>query len=253
MGLAARLLGDGGIRRFLLRAWLVLVGAAGVVCALIAIPAFPGDHSTADTYHHAVACPAGTDPSPDCVSTGIATVKSVSSTYHPSTGTGSGRTANTRSTYQNDITLTAPLAGGSGTQTQTVTLSTPVPVADQLPAGTQLPVTMWRNSVIEFQALGGTHTSGTNPDFRVKRDKLLLAIGLPVAVLVLWLLMLSVYGPRVRRGRFLVVDGLLVVLAGITVGGALGGAAMLASITGAAALVVLAASWPTARLGLLGR
>jgi len=245
----ARLVGDGGIRRLLVRVWLVIVGAVGVVCALIAIPSYPGDHSTADTYHHAATCPAGTAPSPDCVSAATATVKSVTSTYHPSSRQGTSNVATTRASYETDITLTAPLTGG-GTETQTVTLTTPTQVADRLPAGTQLPVTMWRNSVIEFRVLGAQHASGTNPDSRDKRDKFLLAIGLPVAVLVLWLLMLSLYGPGIRRGPFLAVDGVLAVLAAVTLATALGGLATVASIAGAAALVVLVTEFVEARVRL---
>jgi hypothetical protein len=250
MGLAARLLGDGGIRRLLLRVWLGIVGVVGVVCAVIAIAAFPGDHSAAGDLQHARACPVGFAATNDCVYTGTTDVVSAVSTYRPGNHSSPGKGTSTKGQYETDITLNVPLTSG---RTQVVTIGTPLAVAGGLPAGTEVPVTAWRGSVIKFQVLGAEHDSGANPDFREKRDKLLLAIGLPVAALVLWLLMLSVYGPRVRRGRFLAVDGLLVVLVAVTVGTALGGIATPASITGAAALLVLAASWPAARLGLLGR
>ena len=233
---------------------MFLVGVIGVVCALIAIPAYPGDHSTADTFHRAALCPVGAAPSPNCISWATATVTSATGTYRPGThtGTGTGHSSTTRGSYETRIALTVPTAGGSGTQSQVVTLTTPTSVADQLPAGTQLQITMWRNSVITFQALGGEHATDANPDSRESRDKYLLAVGLPVGVLMLWLLMLSVFGPRVRRGLFLAVDGALVVLAAVTVAAALAGVATVASIAGAAALVVLAAGWVAARLGLLG-
>jgi hypothetical protein len=253
MGVATRFAGGGGIRRLFIRIWLFLVGVIGVVCALIAIPAYPGDHSTADTFHRAALCPVGAPPSPDCISWANATVKSATSTYHPGThtGTGTGHSSTTRGSYETRITL-APLPGQTATTARVVTLTTPGPVADELPAGTQLQITMWRDSIITFQALGGEHATDADPDSRESRDKYLLAIGLPVGVLMLWLLMLSVFGARVRRGLFLAVDGALVVLAAVTVATALAGVATVASIAGAATLVVLAAGWVAARLGLLG-
>lgn len=246
MGLAGRF-ASGGLIRFFIRLWLALVGLIGVVCAVIAIPGLPGDHSTADSYHHAVACPAGHVVSTDCVYQGEAPVTSVADSFRPGSRNANG--THSGGQYETRITLVVPLTGGTP---QVVTVDGPAPIAGQLPAGTTVPVTVWRGSVIRFTVLGAQHDSGTNPDFKERRDKILLLAGLPVALLTLRLLAWSVFGRRVRRGPFRLVDGALAVLAGATAALVLGGLATAGVIVAGLALAVLAGSWAGARFGMFG-